>query len=330
MARRATLDRGAPVAAAAEPLPTDPGGVRAGRPASQPWRGSGGRWVVWVLRGIAWLVLLLIGYRGVTAIVAGPAPASSGTPATAPASASGFPQTLAGAYALQFGNAYLNFSPATATRRSSELAAYLPPGTDSQFGWNGAGTEHLQSEQVASIKVLSGHSAIVTLLAEVNNHAVELAVPIYADGASMAVSGQPALLPPPARATPPAAAPVNTDQATATALLGQLPSFFRAYATGEQVTLGRFLAPGAQVTGLGGVVSFGSIQTVMVPTGGSTRHITVVVNWNISSGRTASRPPASTSIPASLQMTYRMTVVRRAANWYVSSIGASSQSPGPP
>jgi hypothetical protein len=170
----------------------------------------------------------------------------------------------------------------------------------------------------------------VTLLAEVSNHAVELAVPIYADGTGMAVSGQPALLPPPAHATPPAATPVNTDQETATALLGQLPSFFRAYATGEQVTLGRFLAPGAQVTGLGGVVSFASIQSVMVPVGGSTRHITVVVNWNISSGRTASRPPASASIPASLQMTYRMTVVRRAANWYVRSIGASPQSPGPP
>src|SRR5262245_14960491 len=32
-------------------------------------RGAGGRWLVWVLRAVVWLVLLLIGYRGVDAIV---------------------------------------------------------------------------------------------------------------------------------------------------------------------------------------------------------------------------------------------------------------------
>ncbi|MHB1434391.1 MAG: hypothetical protein ACYCVZ_20025, partial [Streptosporangiaceae bacterium] len=36
-------------------------------------RGAGGRWLVWALRGVAWLVVLLIGYRGVLAIIAGPA-----------------------------------------------------------------------------------------------------------------------------------------------------------------------------------------------------------------------------------------------------------------
>lgn len=330
MARRATLDRGAPVAAAAESLSADPVSGRTGRQATQPWRGSGGRWFVWVLRGIAWLVLLLIGYRGVAAIIAGPAPASRGAPSAPSASAGAFPQTLAEAFALQFGSAYLNFSPATANRRASELAAYLPPGTDSEFGWNGAGTERLQSEQVASVRILSGHSAVITLLAQVNSRAVELAVPVYASDGKMVVAGEPALLPPPGRATPPAPAPVNTDQATATVLLGQLPPFFRAYANGDQVTLGRFLAPGAQVTGLGGVVTFGSIQSVTVPAGGSIRHITVVVDWKISSAGTASALPAVTSAAASLQMTYRMTVVRRAANWYVRSIGASPQSPGPP
>src|SRR5579859_8077931 len=32
-------------------------------------RGAGGRWLVWVLRAVVWVVLLLIGYRGIAAIV---------------------------------------------------------------------------------------------------------------------------------------------------------------------------------------------------------------------------------------------------------------------
>ena len=46
------------------------GGGQKDRTASG-WRGAGGRWLVWVFRVVVWLVLLLIGYRGVTAIMAG-------------------------------------------------------------------------------------------------------------------------------------------------------------------------------------------------------------------------------------------------------------------
>src|ERR1700722_17996137 len=110
MVRRATLDRGVPSDAADEPLPPDPVSARTRRQSGQPRRGSGGRWVVWTLRGVIWLVLLLIGYRGIVAIVSGPSPTPA---ATTQSSGTGtFPQTLAQAYALQFGNAYLNFSPA--------------------------------------------------------------------------------------------------------------------------------------------------------------------------------------------------------------------------
>ena len=43
---------------------------RAGR--SAQWRGAGGRWMVWAFRAVVWAVLLIVGYRGVTGIVAGP------------------------------------------------------------------------------------------------------------------------------------------------------------------------------------------------------------------------------------------------------------------
>src|SRR5215467_2311878 len=49
---------------------------------SETWRGSGGRWLVWVFRVVLWAVLLLIGYRGVAAIVMGyPGPGSNPTAA---------------------------------------------------------------------------------------------------------------------------------------------------------------------------------------------------------------------------------------------------------
>jgi Conjugative transposon protein TcpC len=332
MARRATLDRGMPRAgvdrADGEALLAGQARPQARRSTARPWRGGGGRWVVWVLRGVAWIVLLLIGYRGVAAII-------SGTPVTAPASqppatpSSGFPATLAEAYALQFGNVYLNFSPATADRRSALLAPFLAAGADAQLGWNGAGTQRLQSEQVAAIQVRGAHSAVVTLLALVNDKAIELGVPIYAAGGGMVVSGEPALLPAPARATVPQTATGNSDQAALTALQGQLPAFFQAYASGDPATLSRFLVSGAQVTGLGGLVTLGSIQNVTVPFGGTTRAITVVVLWHVSSSADTGKSAVSTA-PASVEMTYRMTVVRQGTSWYVQSIGAAPQSPGPP
>jgi len=330
MVRRATLDRGVPRAADDEALLADPAPTRARRSAAKPRRGAGGRWVIWVLRGVAWIVLLLIGYRGVAAIV-------TGTPATSPSAgpsasvSSAFPQTLAGAYALQFGDAYLNFSPGSAIQRSDLLATFMPTGTDAELGWNGAGTQTLQSEQVASIQVLGAHTAIVTLLALVNkSQLIELGVPLYSANGKMVVSGEPALLPAPARAVPPQAVAESSDPVAVTQLMTQLPPFFRAYASGGQATLSRFLTSGAQVTGLGGAVALKSVQSVTAPLGGATRNITVVVVWHVSSSSAGASLPAVATAPASLEMTYRMTVVRQGTSWYVQSIGTSTQSPGPP
>jgi hypothetical protein len=298
-------------------------------------RGAGGRWLVWVFRAVVWAVLLIVGYRGVTAIVTGTVPKAG--PVSAPpvaSSSSGFPTPLAEAYALQFGDVYLNFSPATAAQRASALAAFLPPGTNSQLGWNGAGSQQLQSEQVASITVQDSSHAIVTLLAMINGHLMELGVPVYSAAGGLAVSGEPALLPAPARVAPPPQPAAATDPATQAALMVQLPAFFQAYASGDQATLGRFLASGAQVTGLGGAVTFGSISQMVVPAGGAARHITVTVVWHLPGA--AAKLPAGTrsssvsAAPAGLEMAYEMTVVQQAGSWYVKAIGASTQAPGPP
>jgi hypothetical protein len=331
MVRRALLDRGDLVSADDEALPlSQPLPARPDQAAAH-WRGAGGRWLVWVARAIVWAVILLIGYRGIMAIVDGRSPVAPAGSTSTPNDTQ-FPVTLADAYALQFGDVYLNFSPATAALRGRELARFLPPGTDPQLGWNGVGTQRVLDVQVAGVSVTGPHAGVVTLLARLSGgRLIELGVPVYAANGGMIVSGDPALLPAPAEVTPPAASQ-TADQATATALASQLPAFFEAFASGDRTTLARFSSPGAQISGLGGAVSFGAIDSVYVPAGGSRRQIAVTVTWQLPAAKAAPTAGSVGAGPASVQMTYEMTIVRQQGTWDVQSIGASitALTQGPP
>jgi Conjugative transposon protein TcpC len=343
MVRKATLDPSLRPDELGEANQASPGLTEPPEPTErrpQQWRGAGGRWLVWAFRALIWAVLLIIGFRGVASIVANPRPpasagASGGNARTAPDS--GFPTGLAEAFALQFGNVYLNFSPATAAQRASDLTPFIPVGSDPQFGWNGAGTQQLQSEQVASVSVQNAQHAVVTLLAWVNSGLIELGVPVYSAQGGLVVSAEPALLPGPERATPPSPPSAASDSAAVTALTDQLPGFFRAYASGDQEALGRFLVRGAVVTGLGGAVDFGSISRMEVPPGGATRRIEVSVTWQFvgqttprERGRKSAKAPSVSDASAGLEMTYEMTVVRQNGSWYVEAIGPSVMQPGGP
>jgi hypothetical protein len=328
MVRRATLDRGAQssrhtAATGSAPGVPEPAESADGQ-TGKPWRGSGGRWLVWTFRIVVWAVLLIIGYRGVTAIVLPDKSrsGSSGAPITAPSQ--GFPVALAEAYALQFGSVYFNFSPADANERARQLAVFLPSGASDQLGWNGAGSLQLQSEQVAGIKVADSQHAVVTLLARASGQLFELGVPVYAADGGLSISAEPALLPPPARVAQPQPQGRSSDPGAASALGRQLPAFFQAYASGDPVTLGRFMAPGATVTGLGGTVTYHSIAGIYVPPGGDSRTITVSVLWHVQAGASSTSPDV-TNAPAGLEMTYQMQVIRQAGSWYVKSIGTSLQ-----
>jgi hypothetical protein len=333
MARRALLERSADFTADDEVPRRQPQPIRADQAASH-WRGAGGRWLIWVARAIAWAVLLLIGYRGVLAIIQGPAPRAPAGSAKLSGAGAQFPVTVAEAYALQFGDVYLNFSPAGAAARNQELAKFLPPGGDPSLGFDTTGTLKLLGEQVAAVSVTGRHTAIVTLLARLSNaRLIELGVPIYATGGDMSVSGYPALLPGPGKAAPPPASQQTSDQATEAALRAQLPAFFQAYASGDQGTLARFTAAGAHITGLHDEVSFGGIDNIYVPAGGPTRQISVTVSWQLRSAATTAAKSTAAGVPsAALQMTYQMTVVRQAGSWDIRSIGASTRplAQGPP
>jgi len=303
----------------------------ASRP-SASWRGSGGRWLLWVFRVVLWAVLLLIGYRGVAAIVMGdpgPGSTSAAPPAASNQHGDKFPVALAEAYALQFGQVYLNFNQASAAQRSRGLAAFLPPGSDPTYGWNGAGAGTLQSEQVAGIRIVSTHRAVVTLLARVNGGLTELAVPIYANGSRMVVSGYPALLPAPAQASPPRAASARLDLATGHTLRSLLPAFFRAYASSDTVRPGALTASGRSMPGLGGSVRFAGIGRLRVAAAaGDIRRLTVTVIWKVGA-RPAPGQTALVAPPPELRMTYAMTVVRHRASWLVRSMSASAVQPWP-
>ncbi|HTX29680.1 MAG TPA: conjugal transfer protein [Streptosporangiaceae bacterium] len=289
------------------------------------WSGSGGRWRLWPFRAVLWAALLVVAYRGVTAIVfgqAGPAPADGAS--SAGAARGQFPVALAEAYASEFGQVYLNLSPATQAQREQELAAFLPASVaaaNPDLGWNGTGQLSLQSEQVAGIAVQDRQHAVVTLLATVNGQLMELGVPVIASSGSVVVAGEPAWLPAPAPVSPPPAVAGGSDPVARNQLLTELPAFFQAYADGDSAALSRFTARGVSLTGLGGAVAFGSIASLDVPPGGATRDISVTVIWQV--------PSQASAGVAKLAMSYRMSVVDlQSGKWYVNEISASTEAVG--
>ena len=292
------------------------------------WRGAGGRWLLWPLRVVLWTALLVIAFRGITAIIfnSSAAPAG-GTGAGAVRGA--FPVSLAEAYATEFGRVYLGFSPQSMAQREQALAAFVPASVlaaNPSLGWNGVGQLNLQSVQVAGISVQDPQHAVVTLLALLNGQLMELGVPVAATGSGLVVSGEPAWLPAPPRISPPPA-PRGTDRVAQSQLMNELPAFFQAYASGDSAALNRFAVHGASVAGLGGAVTFDQISALHVPPGGATRQITVTVIWQL-----AEQPgPAAGNLgmASKLEMTYGMSVVDLpSGKWYVKEIGVSSEAVG--
>lgn len=271
--------------------PLASGPENAGSRGHGAWGGAGGRWLLWPLRVVLWAALLIVAYRGVTAIIFN----QTATPSSSSAGPSGtvggpFPAVFAEAYAAEFGRVYLNFDPATQGQREQELAAFVPASVasaDPNLGWSGTGRMSLQSEQVAGIAVRDPQHAVVTLLAMVDGQLMELGVPAAA----------------------------RSDPVAQGQLMTELPAFFRAYASVDGAALSRFSVPGGSLAGLNGAVAFDSIARLDVPPGGTTRQITVTVIWQV--------PGQVQSGTAKLEMTYRMSVVDlQSGKWYVNEISA--------
>ncbi len=291
-------------------------------------RGAGGRWMLWPLRVVLWTALLVIAFRGITAIIFSSSPAPAG--GTGTGTGGEFPVSLAEAYAAEFGRVYLGFSPQSLGQREQALAAFVPASVSAanpSLGWNGTGQLNLQSVQVAGIKVLDPQHAVVTLLALTGGQLMELGVPVAATGGGLVVSGEPAWLPAPPRIAP-RPARRGSDQVAQSQLMNELPAFFQAYASGDSAALNRFLIRGASVTGLGGAVIFDQISALHVPPGGAIRQITVTVIWQLPE-QPGSAAAGNQGVTSKLEMTYGMSVVDlQGGKWYVKGIGASSEAVG--
>jgi len=300
-----------------------PEAVRPAPAAKAPWSGGGGRWTIWPMRIVLWAALLVVIYRGVTAIALNETPSSGNGASNAGTATPQFPTTLAEAFVMQFGQVYFNVSPGSAAQRQQALTQFLLPSElnaqqSQEFGFNGSATSVLQSEDIAGINVQSQQSAVVTLLATVNNRLMEFGVPVFSGGGGIVISGLPALLPTPPLAIPSPGRQAPADTQAESQLRQQLPQFFAAYASGNGAALARYLAHGASVSGLGGEVTFGSIASLYVPATGGTRDVTVTVNWLL---------PGQSG--ASFATTYDMSVVdQQDGKWYVEDIQASTQPAG--
>ncbi len=293
-------------------------------PPGRSWNGAGGRWRLWPLRLVLWAALLVIAFRGVTAIIFNQAIAPrAGSTSAASAAAAQFPVQLAEAYAMEFGQVYLNVSPAIQAQREQQLAAFVPPSVaaaNPDLGWNGAGQLSLQSEQVEGIAVTDPAHAVVTLLAMVNGQLMELGVPVVAAGGGVVIPGEPAWLPAPQRVTPPTAASPGSDPAAQRQLMAELPAFFQAYGAGDGTALSRFEAPGVTLAGLDGALTFDSIASLQVPPGGATRQITVTVIWQV---------PGAAEPSAKLTAAYTAWLTQlQSGKWYVKEISAATEAVG--
>jgi fatty acid/phospholipid biosynthesis enzyme len=135
------------------------------------------------------------------------------------------------------------------------------------------------------------------------------------------VSGEPAILPPPARAQLPESSVQERDTALETELQQVLTGFFKAYASGDTVALSRFTDK-ASITALGGAVTFGQLKEVKAPHGAADeRTIAATVVWQIPSVH-------AKGTSAELEQTYELTVVKKDGTWYVRDIRGSTQPSG--
>src|SRR5690242_8670203 len=79
-------------------------------------RGAGGRWLLWPLRIVLWAALLVVVFRGLTAIIVNHTAAPAGGAGSPNAASGQFPVAMAEAYATEFGRVYFAFSPQNVVR----------------------------------------------------------------------------------------------------------------------------------------------------------------------------------------------------------------------
>ncbi|GAA1451092.1 conjugal transfer protein [Nocardiopsis tropica] len=278
-------------------------------------RGSGGRWRVYLGRGVIWtfigLVIVNAGtnqYRVWTADAA-PAAQEETTADAAPA----FPEDAAAAFAASFAEVYLQPAApdAEADEQGAVLADFVPEDAAAEFALpeDFTGTR----VRIVQVEATDDQHGLVTLSAQVNGEPMHLQVPVYADGAAaLVVAGPPALLPAPAQAVLPEQSAPDTDSQTAEDMEPVVSGFLAAYAETPE-HLERYAEPGAHIVPLpADVFEFVSVDALVVPPGqtGETHQVQATVTWQLAEGTEVD----------TLTQRYALTMVESAGAWYVRDI----------
>lgn len=289
---------------------------------------------MWTGRIVLWALIVVIVVNGVRAPFERFTQSGAAAPNETPVANHGFPADRGMAFAAQFAGVYLNFTPADAPSRAGKLAAFLADGMDQQMGWDGNGKLAAVAIQPYDIEATSASDAIVTVAFQSGSRRMMLSVPIYYSddgGGRFVVSGRPAILPAPGRADLPQLAKPENDDAVAAELKPQLEDFFKNYGSGDTTGLQRYVAAGKSIASFGGAFTFAELKDIVVPVGGATREIQVVVVWSVPSGATPSADPNATDANAAgarLEQAYRLTVEKLGDKWYVDDIRGAGRAVG--
>ncbi|WP_306371311.1 conjugal transfer protein [Nocardiopsis sp. CC223A] len=291
-------------------------------PRRRPRPGAGGRWWVGVGRAVLWAFLIVVIFNGIWFPLRGgfalPAPDPEPEQTRAPA----FPETSAAGFALRFADAYLTTDD-TEVRRTA-LAAFVPEGEAEGLDVP-AGSLTGENLAVTAIDVKDDNNALVVVRADVNGEPMSLEVPVYSAGDSLVVSGRPALLAAPARASLPEQAAFDTDPAAAEQLEEVLTGFFGAYAQ-EPGHLERYVEPGVTIAPLpANTLEFSELSDITVPSQSQSgdddvREVAVTVHWTV--------PAPDGEETGTLRQSYLVTVVDSGGEWYVRDIQGAPHSFG--
>ncbi|GGQ90193.1 conjugal transfer protein [Streptomyces asoensis] len=246
-----------------------------------------------------------------------------------------FPTEQAAAFAEQYAQLCMTFSPDTSSARRTDLARYASAGVDPDCGWSGEGTSKAVSVTwdgtAEKLPEYGDHGRYLGVQVRTEDGTLTtLTVPVYvqnlATGEGMRVSGDVGQMPLPAAADVPEVDQGDevVDDTLSTQLQKEvLPGYFEAWGASNATAMARFLTPDATLTattGLAGRLTAPQIGTVvaLVPASaqnskpytydsGQAVQVRVAVDWTDSKG-------------VAVRRAYRMTIVNTAQGWFVKDV----------
>ncbi|MDR6976425.1 hypothetical protein J2X68_003116 [Streptomyces sp. 3330] len=246
-----------------------------------------------------------------------------------------FPTEQAAAFAEQYAQLCMTFSPDTASARRTDLARYASAGVDPDCGWSGEGTSKAVSVTwdgtAEKLPEYGDHGRYIGVQVRTDDGTLTtLTVPVYVQnlktGEGMRVSGDVGQMPLPAAADVPEVDQGDevVDDTLSTQLQKEvLPGYFEAWGASDATAMARFLTTDATLTattGLAGRLTGPQIGPVvaLVPASaqdtkpytydvGQAVQVRVSVDWTDAKG-------------VAVRRAYRMTMVNTAQGWFIKDV----------